>query len=230
MFDKLKLFISIESTSISRYFIEQIIFFLFGWVPSIIGIAFRSIAYKLIFKKSTGFVIRSGVNIKQAKNIVLHDNIYIDNYCLLQACKDGIEIGDNTRIMYGTILNVNNYRETHGSRIKIGKNCVIGAYSIIIGTAGTYIADNVIIAPRVSIFTNNHIYNDPAIPIKEQGITAKSVYIHDGVWIGTGVSILSGVTINKGSVVAAGALVIDDVPPYSLVAGVPAKVIKSWHS
>jgi acetyltransferase-like isoleucine patch superfamily enzyme len=65
------------------------------------------------------------------------------------------------------------------------------------------------------------------IPMKEQGVTQKGVVIEDDCWIAANSVILDGVRIGRGSVVAAGAVVSRDVPPFSIVAGVPARVIKN---
>ena len=83
------------------------------------------------------------------------------------------------------------------------------------------------IAPNVVIIGANHAFADPNKTLKSQGSTSKGIVIEDDVWIATNSSILDGVTIGKGSVVAAGAVVNKDVPPYSVVGGVPAKILKS---
>ena len=81
--------------------------------------------------------------------------------------------------------------------------------------------------PRVSIYAENHVFDDPTILIKDQGVEKKEVVIEDDCWIASNSIILAGVTIGKGSVVAAGSVVTENVPTYSVVAGVPAKWIKS---
>ena len=73
----------------------------------------------------------------------------------------------------------------------------------------------------------NHNFNDTTKRIDEQGVATKAVTIADDVWIGANAVVLPGVTIGQHSVVAAGAVVTQDVPPYSVVGGVPAKVIKN---
>jgi acetyltransferase-like isoleucine patch superfamily enzyme len=81
--------------------------------------------------------------------------------------------------------------------------------------------------PRVSIYAENHVFENPAILMKDQGVVKKEVIIEDDCWIASNSIILAGVTIGKGSVVAAGSVVTENVAPYSVIAGVPAKWIKS---
>ncbi len=218
-----------ESTSFFRYLLEQLIFTLFEWFPTLIGILFRSLFYKLLIDMKGYVIIQSGVRIKRAKDVTLHNGVYLDHRVYLHAMPNGIEIGTGTRIMYNTEIHVFNFRNLENARITIGKNCVIGPYSIILGQGGVIIGDNVIIAPRVSILPINHNYNDTTKLIKDQGIKTKGIVIEDNVWIGHGATILDGVKISKGSVIAAGAVVNKDVPEYSLVTGSPAKVIKKWN-
>lgn len=82
------------------------------------------------------------------------------------------------------------------------------------------------ISPRVSIYAENHVVERADISLKDQGIIREFVKIEDDCWIAANSVILAGVTIGRGTVIAAGSVVTKDVPPYSIVAGVPAKVIK----
>jgi acetyltransferase-like isoleucine patch superfamily enzyme len=76
------------------------------------------------------------------------------------------------------------------------------------------------------IIAVNHVFDDPGRPFVEQGITAKGITIEDDVWLGSACVVTDGVRIGRGSVIAAGAVVTDDVPPHTVVAGVPARVIR----
>jgi acetyltransferase-like isoleucine patch superfamily enzyme len=78
----------------------------------------------------------------------------------------------------------------------------------------------------VQILAVNHVFDDPARPFVEQGITAEGIAIEDDVWIGAGAIVTDGVRIGQGAVVAAGAVVTEDVPPHTVVAGVPARVVR----
>ena len=128
--------------------------------------------------------------------------------------------------MHGAVLHVYNFRELPNAGIWIGKDSLIGEYSIIRGQGGVHIGDRVYTSPFTQIIAVNHIFDDPERPFVEQGITAEGIVIEDDVWLGSGAVITDGVRIGKGSVVAAGAVVTKDVPPHAVVGGVPAKLIK----
>jgi len=102
----------------------------------------------------------------------------------------------------------------------IGCNAVLGA-----GGGGIQIGNNVLIGQGVSIHSENHNFKNAHQLIREQGISYKGVVIGDDVWIGSKSVILDGVMIGTGAVVGAGSVVTRSVPAYSLVVGVPAKVI-----
>src|SRR5207247_698399 len=142
------------------------------------------------------------------------------------ACPQGIEIGSGTIVMHGAILHVYNFRNMPQSGIKIGKDSLIGEYSVIRGQGGVQIGDRVYTSPFTQIIAVNHVFDDPNRPFVEQGITAEGIVIEDDVWLGAGVIITDGVKVGKGAVIAAGAVVTKDVPPHTVVGGVPAKPIR----
>jgi acetyltransferase-like isoleucine patch superfamily enzyme len=72
----------------------------------------------------------------------------------------------------------------------------------------------------------NHVFDDPRRSFVEQGITAQGIVVEDDVWIGAGAILTDGVRIGRGAVVAAGAVVTHDVLPHTVVAGVPARVVR----
>jgi len=131
-----------------------------------------------------------------------------------------IVIGENTEILDGAML------LTHGGKIQIGDNCSVNVYSVIYGHGGVKIGNNVLIAGGNMIIPNNHNFISRDKTIIEQGATAKGIVIEDDVWIGHGCTILDGIVLAKGTVVAAGSVVNKSTEPYSVVAGVPARIIK----
>lgn len=106
----------------------------------------------------------------------------------------------------------------------IGNHTRIGLHNTIIGPVT--IGSHVNLAQGITITALNHNFSNPDKRIDEQGVSTTSVTIGDDIWIGANAVVLPGVSIGSHSVVAAGAVVTKDVPPHSLVAGVPAKVIK----
>ena len=157
------------------------------------------------------------------KNIYLGEKVRIGSHATLEVDdkKSSIIIGDNSYICANAML------LTQRGSIKIGSNCSVNPFSILYGLGGLWIGDCVRIACHTTIIPANHIFEDIDIPIHRQGLSKKGVVIEDDVWIGAKATILDGCTIGMGSVIGAGAVVVQDVPAYSVVVGVPGKVIKS---
>jgi acetyltransferase-like isoleucine patch superfamily enzyme len=110
------------------------------------------------------------------------------------------------------------------SAITIGNDTQISGFCRIDATAPVTIGDRVDVAPDVTILTATHVIGDHGRRASKP--LNQPVTIMDGAWIGARVTILPGVTVGAGSIVAAGAVVTKDVPPDTLVAGIPAKVVK----
>lgn len=122
--------------------------------------------------------------------------------------------------------NVNIERKAmFGPETKIGNNSGIGINCEVYGPVE--IGENVMMGPEVVIYTSGHNYSRIDIPIMQQGSTyKKAVKIGNDVWIGRRAIIMPGVSIGEGCVIGAGAVVTHDVPAFTVVGGVPAKVIK----
>ncbi len=226
MLSSLRLYISRQATSSWRYIVEQILYLLFSWVPTVIGMGLRGVFYRLILDIDGWAAIENRVRLRMADNIRLHDGVYLDQNTYLHASPRGIEVGENTIIMYGAILHVYNFRDMPDSGIKIGKDSLVGEYTVIRGQGGVEIGDRVYTSPFTQIIAVNHVFDDPEQPFIDQGITAEGIQIEDDVWIGSGAIITDGIRVGKGAVVAAGSVVTQDVPAHSVVAGVPAKPIR----
>ena len=111
--------------------------------------------------------------------------------------------------------------------VVIGDNCRIGLHATIIGPVS--IGNYSMIGQCSMLSALDHGFEDVTRPIVMQKVTTKEIVIEDDVWVGANCTITSGVRLGKHSVIAAGAVVTKDVPPYSLAAGVPAKVIKRYN-
>ena len=227
MLNSIRLYLDRQASSPFRYFLEQTLLFLFGWIPTLIGVGVRGLFYRLILHMNGLAAIESRVRLRFADHIKLGQGVYLDEGVYLHACPQGIEIGSRTIVMHGAILHVYNFRDMPHSGIKIGSDSLIGEYSVIRGQGGVQIGDRVYTSPFTQIIAVNHVFDDPNRPFIEQGITAEGIIIEDDVWLGAGVIITDGVRVGKGAVVAAGAVVTKDVPPHTVVGGVPAKPIKT---
>lgn len=226
MWSQISLYLNRQAAGTRRYILEQTMFLLVGWVPTIVGIAVRAVLYQLILKKSGLAAIENGVRLRFASNITLGHGVYIDQGSYLHACQNGIEVGDNSIIMYGSVLHVYNFRELPHSGIRIGQDSLIGEYTVIRGQGGVSIGDRVYTSPFTQIIAVNHEFDDPEQPMVEQGITAEGIVIEDDVWLGSGAIVTDGVRIGRGAVVAAGAVVTGDVAAHTIVGGVPARRIR----
>lgn len=108
-----------------------------------------------------------------------------------------------------------------GNRTRIGISCVlIGPVTI---------GNDVMLAQNIVVSGLNHPYEDVTVPISVQKVTTKPIVIEDESWIGANAVITAGVTVGKHAVVAAGSVVTKDVPPYSIAAGNPARVLKRYN-
>lgn len=224
--DQLHLYIRRQASSYKRYFFEQALYLLLGWIPTIAGIGLRGVFYRTILSMNGWSAIEKGVRLRFANNISLGHGVYLDQGTYLHALPGGITIGDETIVMHGAILHVYNFRGIPQSGIKIGEKCLVGEYSVIRGQGGVTIGDRVYTSPFTQIIAVNHVFDDPEVPFIDQGITAEGIVIEDDVWIGSGAIITDGVHIGRGAVVAAGAVVTRDVPPLTVVGGVPAQTIR----
>ena len=113
-------------------------------------------------------------------------------------------------------------------KLVIGDGSDIGNFNHITCVNRVEIGKKVLTADRVHISDNSHGYEDPNVPIMDQPVSSKCpVVIGDGTWIGENVSVLS-CKIGRNCVIGANAVVTRDVPDYSVVAGVPGRVIKQF--
>jgi acetyltransferase-like isoleucine patch superfamily enzyme len=159
------------------------------------------------------------------RNVQVHPTCKISPEARICPRQGKITIGADTQIALGTALQGN---------VQIGEHSSVQAYTSLIAygkpddpTGKITIGNGVRIAPYVFIISANHRFENPEIPIYQQGMAFAPVTIEDDVWIGARVVVVAGVTIGKGSIIGAGAVVTRDIPPYSIAAGVPARVIRS---
>ena len=167
-------------------------------------------------------VVEHGYQITAGQNLILEDMVHIN-----ALSEQGIDIGRNVTIAKGAVIVCTGVIANRGVGFKIGNYSAIGAQSFIGAQGGIIIGDDVIMGPGVRIFSENHNFERRDLAIRKQGESRNPVVIENDCWIGSGVTILGGVIIGQGSIIAAGSVVTKSIPPFSVVAGVPAKVIKT---
>lgn len=204
---------------------ELILTTFFSRIPTILGIKLRSLVYQSLFKRmgnsvyiqeDTNFFGTCSIEIGEIVHILkgvnidargMNNHIYIKNGVVLY---EGVNIKalDATNIYIGehTLIS-NNVCIIGQENIKIGRDCFIGDYS--------------------GIFTSHHVFSDMNMNTIYNSVIKQGIVIEDDCWFGHGVTVLNGVTIGKGSVICPNSIVTEDIPPYSKVAGIPAKVIES---
>jgi acetyltransferase-like isoleucine patch superfamily enzyme len=188
----------------------------------------RGFFLKFTLKKSDGFlfvgrrckiIFRNKISL--GKTVSFGDNVEIN-----ALCKTGVVIGNNVSILKNTIIECTGVISHLGEGLTIGNNVGIAQNCFIQVRGKVTIEDNVIFGPNVSVFSENHNFENPDLPVNVQGVNRKGVKIESGVWVGTRSIILDGVVIGKNSIIAAGSVVNKDVLPFSIVGGVPAKLIR----
>jgi acetyltransferase-like isoleucine patch superfamily enzyme len=196
----------------------------------LIPFALRGLWEKCFMGKSSGWVlVGKQVSIRYAGYLEAGKQLIIEDYAEINArSTQKIILGNRVTIgKYAIIRPGNLYGGEPGEGLRVGDHSNIGPYCYIGCSGFISIGNNVMISPRVSIYAENHLFDSPDATIKSQGVKRESVVIEDDCWIAANSILLAGVTIGKGSVVAAGSVVTQDVPPYSVVAGVPARIIKN---
>jgi acetyltransferase-like isoleucine patch superfamily enzyme len=146
-----------------------------------------------------GMQIGRGVLFKHPETFDIGDGVFIGDQAIMQGRFDG------TCVI--------------GSRVWIGPQCFLDARALVIGDASG-------IGPGVRILCSEHTGEPVEVPVIETTLRVATVHIGTGVDVGTGAIILSGVTIGDGAIIGAGAVVTRDVPPFAVVAGVPACVLR----
>ena len=189
----------------------------------------RGVPLRLRARGVRGTVFRGRrVVVEHARQLAAGPGLILEDGAFVGALsRHGIALGRNVTIARHATLTCTGVLASLGTGIVVGDRVAIGAGAFVGGQGGVRIGDDVIMGPGVRIFSENHAFEDVDRPIRAQGEHRAPTIIHDDCWIGAGATILAGVTVGAGCVVAAGAVLTRSVPPYSIVAGVPARVVRS---
>ena len=205
---------------------ELIVMFAQSW-PGAIGLAIRKALYPLLLGScGRNVVFGQHVVLRHPHKIHVGSNVVVDDNCLLDAKGErnrGIRIGDGVFIGRNTILSCKDGDIELGDGANLGFNCeVFSASRVTIGR-------NVLMAAYSYVIGGDHDFSDPTRAVLEQSRTSAGVAIGDGAWLGAGAKILDGVSIGDRAVIGAGAVVRESIPGSAVAVGIPARVIGQRH-
>lgn len=174
-------------------------------------------------------LIGQAVRMANPQYLTTTGRVIIEDLAEIQAISSrGITFGSQVSIGRSTMIRPSgNYSREVGEGMSVGNRSSIGPHCFIGCSGFISIGDNVMLGPGVRLFAENHVYADNDVLLKDQGVQRDAITIEDDCWIASGVTVTAGVTIGHGSVVGAGSVVTKDIPPFSIAAGVPAKILSS---
>ena len=193
--------------------------------PGAIGLALRKTLYPwLLGSCGRNVIFGQNVVLRHPHKIHIGDNVVIDDNCLLDAKGEsnrGIRIGSRVFVGRNTILSCKNGDIEIADGANIGFNCELFSASRV--TVGK----DVLMAAYSYIIGGDHDFSDPSAAVLAQSRRSAGVSIGEGAWLGAGAKILDGVAIGEHAVIGAGAVVRDNVEPHAVAVGIPARVVSS---
>lgn len=190
--------------------------------------AVRGLLRKPFLGKS-GWILFIGrhVKMKCSQNIRIGNGSTISSYCYINGmCRGGVNIGNSFSLRRNSTIECTGIIKELGEGIIVGDGVGISQGAFISVRGNVRIGNDVIIGPNFTLIAENHTWLDIDTPIRKQGTKRKGITIGDNVWIGANVTVLDGVTIGTGAIIAAGAVVDNNVDDFSIVGGIPARLIK----
>lgn len=178
-------------------------------------------------RRPSGLFLGKNVQLFNLPNIRFGSVVQLEDHVVVSALgRQPVSFGNNVRIgAFSRIITATTLDQV-GSHIRIGNNVGIGEFAYLGGAGGLEIGDDCIVGQYFSCHPENHVFADPSLPIRLQGVTRQGIRIGRNCWIGAKVTLLDGVSIGDNCVIAAGAVVTKPMPANSVIGGVPARVIK----
>lgn len=170
---------------------------------------------------------RAGNRVSLKAYLKGHGGITLGRGCKVHASAS-IDATRSAGVQLGDKVTLNRYAYIQGGNggVRLADRVEINNFTIVNGTGGVDIGEDTLLGPGVRVISYQHRHARHEL-IRTQAVDARPIRIGRDVWIGANAVILAGVTIGDGAVVAAGAVVREDVPPYAIVAGVPAQIKKT---
>ena len=163
--------------------------------------------------------------------ISLGNHVFIANHCIFHGLSTkGFQIGNRVHIREYTLIQATSQLNDPGIGAVIEDDVYIGPHGYLGAGGGIHIGKGSVLGAYVQLLAENHNFDNPDLPICEQGVLRKGIHVGENVWVGNSAIILDGVEIGNGSVIGAGTVVTKSVPENSIVAGNPGRVIRQRGS
>jgi len=193
--------------------------------PGALGLALRKALYpSLLGSCGRNVVFGQNVVLRHPHKIHVGDDVVIDDNCLIDAKGEsnaGIRIGSGVFIGRNSILSCKNGDIELADGANVGFNCEIFSASRV------RIGANVLMAAYSYVIGGDHDFSDASRPVLEQTRRSAGVSVGDGAWIGAGAKILDGLNVGEGAIIGAAAVVREDVEPRAVAVGIPARVVST---
>jgi len=157
--------------------------------------------------------------------------IRLEEYSRIECTsRDGVSLGRNFKLGAHSRIFASGTFTNLGVGVQIGDNVGIGEFSYIGGAGGVRIGSGTIAGQYFSVHPENHLFSDPKLPIRDQGVSRKGIVVGESCWIGAKVTLLDGVVIGPNCVIGAGSVVTKSFPDNSVIGGVPAQRLRDRRS
>ena len=193
--------------------------------PGALGLALRKALYpSLLGSCGRNVVFGQNVVLRHPHKIHLADDVVIDDNCLIDAKG---ESNAGIRIESGVFIGRNSILSCKNGDIELARGANVGFNCEIFSASRVRIGANVLMAAYSYVIGGDHDFSDATRPVLEQTRRSAGVTIGDGAWIGAGAKILDGVTVGDAAIIGAGAVVREDIAARSVAVGVPARVVST---
>ena len=190
----------------------------------------RGVWHRLWLRRARGLLlVGRGVALRNPQCVSVGRSVVLEDFCEVQGLsRQGIVLGDHVTVGRMAMIRPSGYyRRAIGEGLTVGDHSNIGPGCYVGCSGHVQIGSHVLMGAGVSMHAENHNIERIDVPIDAQGVTREDIVIEDDCWLGGGATFLAGVRVGRGAVVAAGSVVTRDVPPYAVVAGVPARVVRT---
>ena len=174
-------------------------------------------------------VLGRGARVSDVRKLRLGGGLVrFEDHCRVECTsREGVQLGRNFKLGAFSRMIASGTLSDLGKGIRIGDNVGIGEFAYIGGAGGVVIGSDTIVGQYFSVHPENHVFTDLNMPIREQGVARAGIEVGEGCWIGAKVTLTDGVNVGRHSVIAAGSVVTRSFPEYSIIGGVPARLLRS---